>query len=156
MTKIPELKTGQMITLAYFIGILVILFIVYKLLGKVGIIKTSAKRKAEAASEQAVESLRSDDYFNPAYYKGKQFKSIGANAANLYAQYLHEALSGVGTDEELIYSTFGKLYNKTNISEVAASYFLQYGKDLQAGLLDDLNKKEAVPLMDIINNLPER
>jgi hypothetical protein len=119
-----------------------------------GLIKSSAKKKQKAEQEAAVEMLRTDDYFNPTYFKDKKFKSIGSNAANLYAQNLRKALRGIGTAEENIFAVFGKLFNKCNVSEVAASYFLQYNRDLQADLSSELTDKEITDLMNIINDLP--
>jgi hypothetical protein len=151
-SSIPD--TGKIISIAYLLGFVVVLVIVYKLLAAVGIIKTAKARKTAAAKVQAVTQLRTEDYFSPTYYKDKKFKSIGSNAANLYAQNLRKAVRGWGTDEESIFSTFGKLYNKCNISEVSEKYYLQYGRDLQTDLLDDLTDKETVELMDIVNSLP--
>jgi hypothetical protein len=152
MTKLPD--TGKVIQVAYILGFVIVLVIVYKLLSAVGIIKTAKRKRSDKEQSEAIKMLRTDEYFDPTYYSGKKFKSIGGNAANLYAQNLRRAIRGIGTDEEMIYSTFGKLYNKCNVSEVASSYLLQYKRDLQADLLDDLTKKEIATLMNIINGLP--
>lgn len=150
--KVPD--TGKILNVVYLAGFLIALFVVYKLLSALGIIKSAKRRRTIEEQNAAVDMLRTDEYFDPAYYKGQKFKSIGGNAANLYAQHLRKALGGAGTDEELVYATFGKLFNKCNVSEVAARYYLQYGKDLQADLLGDLSKKEVAELMEIINDLP--
>jgi hypothetical protein len=150
--KVPDV--GKIIPVIYIIGFILILIIVYKLLSSIGIIKTPKKKRELAAQAVAVEALRTDDYFDPAYYRNKKFKSIGMNAANLYAQYVRKAVRGAGTDEELIFTTFGKLYNKCNVSEVAERYTMQYKRDMQTDLLNDLTKKEAAALMSIIDNLP--
>lgn len=152
--KVPD--TGKIISMAYILGLLLVLFVVYKIMSAVGLIKTGKSKRASAEKEAAVEMLRTDEYFSPEYVEGRTFKSLGDNAANLYAQHIRKALRGSGTNEELIYTTFNKLYNKCNVSEVAASYLSQYHKDLQTDLLNDLNDKEAVVLMNIINALPER
>ena len=154
--KAPDLKSGQMITIAYLIGMVVVLFIVYKLLVKVGIIKSSAKKRAEAEQGAAVDMLRTDEYWKPDYYKGLSFKSLGSNAATLYAQTIRAGLRGFGTNEEKINVTFGKLFNKCNVSEVSEKYYLQYGRDLQTDLLNDLSDKEVASLMNIINGLPNK
>ncbi len=150
--NIPDV--GKIIPIIYIVGFILVLVIVYKLLSAVGIIKSAKKRKEEVLQTQAVNALRTEEYFNPDYYKYKKYKSIGANAANLYAQELRQAVRGWGTNEEKIFTTFGKLYNKVNVSEVADSYRTHYKRDLQADLLDDLTDKEVKTLMTIINNLP--
>lgn len=147
--KIPD--SNKIISVAMILGLLVVMFIVYKILGGLGLIKTAAKKK----QEQAVEDIRTLEYFNPDLYKGKSFKSIGTNAASQYAEDIRKAIRGVGTNEELIYSTFNKLYNKLNISEVADAYGRKYSRDMQSDLLDDLGNKEMATLMELINSLPK-
>lgn len=150
--KTPD--TGKIISIVYLAGFLIALFVVYKILASVGIIKTAKSKRKKQEQEAAVEMLRTDEYFSPTFFKNQKYKSIGSNAANLYAQQLRKAIRGIGTDEEMIFSIFGRLFNKVNISEVAASYYVQYGNDLQADLLNDLNEKEITALMNIVNDLP--
>jgi hypothetical protein len=147
----PTLKGGQMLTIAYFIGILVILFVVYKTLKGLGLIK-------DAQKDAAVENLRTTDLLNPDYFKGKQgnFRSLGADAAMLHASELRAAMQGLGTDEEAIYAVFGKLYNKINCSELAATYLQGFGDDLQTDLLNELIDSEKQKLWDIIQKLPNK
>lgn len=153
--NIPTLKGGQMTTIAYIIGILVLLFIIYRILGKIGLVQTKEKQRKEAEKTEAMTELRNDDYFNPLYYKGKTYKHLGEALGQKYAGDLNIAMRGAGTDEELIMVTFGKLYNKVNVSEVAAHYYLKTkGRDLQTDLLNELSEKEVVQLMNIINSLP--
>jgi hypothetical protein len=154
--KAPDLKQNQMVTIAYIIGMGILLFIVYKLLVKVGLIKSAAKKRAEAEQGAAVEMLRTDDYWKPDYYKGLAFKSIGSNAATLYAQTIRAGMRGFGTNEEKILVTFGKIFNKCNVSEISEKYATQYGRDLQADLLNDLSDKEVASLMNIVNGLPNK
>jgi len=150
--KLPD--TNKIVSFAMLAGLLIVIFVIYKIMAAVGIIKTGARKRSDKEKVAAVEMLRTDEYFSPAYYKNKKFLSIGSNAANLYAQQIRKAIRGIGTDEELIYATFGKLRNKCNVSEVAERYFVQYGNDLQTDLLNDLKEKEIVNLMNIINGLP--
>jgi len=146
--------TSKVMNFAMLLGLLIVVFIVYKLMATVGIIKTGAKKREEAEKVVAVEMMRTDEYWNPSYSQGRTFKQIGSNAANVYAQTIRRAIRGPGTDEEAIYVTFGKLYNKANISEIASLYEQQYGKSLQTDLLNDLSEKEIAKLMNIINGLP--
>jgi hypothetical protein len=150
--NVPD--SGKVMNFAMLLGLLVVMFIIYKLLAAVGIIKTSKSKKEDKVQAAAVEMMRTDEYWDASYYRGKQFKAIGDTAANLYAQQIRKALRGIGTDEEAIYAVFGRLYNLCNISEVSASYFLQYGNNLQTDLLNDLNKKEIATVMNIVNELP--
>lgn len=156
--KVPELKGGQMITIAYFVGIVVVLFIVYKFLGKIGLIKTSEKKREEEAETKAAAQLRTSVYFEPLYLKDKlsTYKPLGKSLASSYASQLKGSLSGAGTDEETIYAVFGKLRSKENIAEISAYYLQKYSRSLQSDLLNDLNDAEMVILTDIINKLPNK
>jgi len=154
MSKVPDLKSGQMITIAYFIGILVILFIVYKILAATGLIKTNAKKKEEAAENAAVDTIRTDDIFNPEYYFDKKFQSLGNQYITLYSNELYKAMTGLGTDEEAIFVVFGNLKNKCNVSELAAGYKYKFNRNLKTDLLNELNEKDAATLIKIINKLP--
>ena len=147
--KTPELNTNQMITIAYLIGILVVLFVVYKVLQDLGLIKNSKK-------DAAVKNLETTPYLNTEYFKGKQetFTSVGSDNAMQYASDLRAAMQGFGTDEEAIYTTFGKFNNKINCSEVAAVYNQGFGDDLQTDLLNELSDTEKQKLWNIIDNLP--
>jgi hypothetical protein len=152
--KVPELKGGQMMTIAYIVGIILVIFIVIKALQKIGLVASKEKRAREAEKVEALDNIRTDDYWNPNYYKGKSFKSLGSNLAETYAKELRRSLRGIGTDEEQINVTFGKMFNVINISEVAEKYYLMYKNSLQADLLNDLSDKEIVTLMNVINDLP--
>ena len=156
MAKVPELKGGQMITIAYFIGILVILFIVYKILAATGLVKTAASKKIDAAENAAVDTIRTSDIFDPEYAreKGRKFLPLGTQKLAVYTEELRKALRGWGTDEEAIFVVFGNLYNKVNVSELAATYYDKYKVNLKTVLLNDLSKEDAATLMAIINKLP--
>lgn len=154
MAKVPELKTGQMITLAYFIGILVILFVIYKILGKLGIIKTAEKKEAEKNETEAVNELRTNDLFDPQYWKGKYYRVIGKDNANILAGRLRVAMQGLGTDEEMILTTFGKLKCKINVSEVTYAYAQLYKRDLRLDMIDELSDSEMNEVWQIIKKLP--
>jgi hypothetical protein len=158
--KTPELKPGQMITIAYFIGILVILFIVYRLLSKIGLVQTVKEKNDTVKEDKAVETLRTYDYFNPALYEGKTFKGLDIQTVNDYARALRSSMAGFGTDEEKIYSIFGSLPSKYAISQLSDIYQKQYSflssmtDNLKADLLNELDAGEVKTLIDIINSLP--
>jgi hypothetical protein len=157
--KLPD--SDKIINLATLIGLLIVIFIIYKIMASLGIIKTRASKNKDKNEAAAINVIRTGEFWNPEYYKGKVFKSLGNNTAEQYARDLRDAMRGVGTDEEAIFSTFGKMYNKFNISEVSDKYKQQYGfpfyimsDNLQADLLDELSDAEAATLIKIINELP--
>jgi HSP90 family molecular chaperone len=161
--KAPELNTNQMVTIGYFIGILIVLYIVYKILNAVGLLKTPADKRDDALKAAAVTSLRLDSYFDPDYYTTVSvYNGMTVDDATKAAKDLRDAMAGIGTDEEKIYTIFGDLPSKTALSEVSNRYKAQYGfpfyimsDDLKTDLLNELNATEVTTLMSIIDGLPD-
>ena len=161
--KAPELNTNQMVTIGYFIGILIILYIVYKILNAVGLLKSQADKRDDALKAAAVTSLRLDSYFDPNYFQSvNNYNGLSVGDATDKALSLRNAMAGIGTDEEKIYSIFGGLPSKTAISEVSNRYKDQYGfpfyimsDDLKTDLLNELDATEVTTLMSIIDSLPD-
>ena len=153
--KIPD--TGKVISGIYIAAALIGLFLVYKIFSGVGLIKTGAKKKAEAEKDAASDTLRTLDYFNPKFLDGKlsKYTPLGKTTAGAYAAELKSALKGFGTDEEKIFSVFGRLQCKYNISEVALNYQVNFKSDLLTDLLNDLTPAEKLTLINIIEKLPE-
>lgn len=150
--KIPD--TGKITSIAMIIGILIVLFVIYKILTGLGVIKSAAKKKLERDKAEALNELRTNPIFEPEYYKGKTYKSLGQNGATLLSQHLRTAMQGLGTDEEGIFATFGKLYNKVNVSELALGYAAQYKRYLREDLLSELSGKDLATLWNMIKQLP--
>ena len=150
--------TGKVISGIYIAAALIGLYLVYKIFAGLGIIKTAAKKKAEAEKDAASEKLRTLDYFNPKFLDGKLsgYSALGKTTAGAYAAELRNAIRGLGTDEEKIFSVFGRLRCKYNISEVSLNYTLGFSRDLLTDLLNDLTPSEKVTLINIIEKLPEK
>jgi hypothetical protein len=152
--------SGKLINVVTLIGLVLILFIIYKIMASVGLIKTTASKKEDAAKAAAVTDLRLNDYFSPEYYQKFGTQPLTDDVAKMFAKQLRSAMSGLGTDEESIFTIFGKLPNKTAISQVAMEYKNQYGfpfyimgDNLQDDLLNELSPSEVTTLMGIINRL---
>jgi len=156
--KVPELKGGQMITLLYIAGFAIALFIVYKILSAVGIIKTAKVKRAEKAQDIAISNVRSNIYFDPMYLKGKTstYKAL-KDTATTAAIDIHDSIYGflkIGTNAERIFSIFSSLQNKLNISEVALNYKLKYNRDLRADLINNLSDQHILDLDNMLDKLP--
>jgi hypothetical protein len=156
--KIPD--TNKLMSIAMIIGIVIALFIVYKILAATGLVKTAAAKKEAANETQAVNDLRTDEYWQPEYHLKVKYNALDEELAKSYASDIRHAVRGLGTDEEAIYTTFGYLRNKAQISQIADEYKKGYGlftggtDNLQKDLLNDLNDSEVAQLMTIINRLP--
>jgi len=151
--------TGKIKIILYAVGGLIVLVLVIRFL-------RGSKRRARQETKQekktvkaeiknSATNLRGVKEFDPDFQLGKSFKPLSNNVADLYAENLRKAIRGLGTNEDIIYITFGKFYNKANISEVAARYYLKFKRNLLVDILSDLNDKEQKTLFDIIKKLPD-
>jgi len=150
--KLPETET--ITKTLYLLGALIVLFLVYKIMTGLGIIKSKKKEFAKIEKTEAVEDLRTSGYFNPDYCIQHIFAKIGNNAADLYAEQLRKAMRGFGTNEETIFTVFGSIKNKGNISEIANRYYLKFKRNLRTDILNELTDKEKVELNNLIKKLP--
>jgi hypothetical protein len=151
--KLPETQTITKVI--YLIGGLIVLFLIYKIMTGLGILKTAKNKAEDIKKENALSDFRTMEEFNPSFKDKGVFTPIGLNAAALYAEDLRKSMRGLGTNEERLYTTFGKLKCQANISEVASQYYLKFKRDLRTDILNDLTDKEIVILSGIINNLPK-
>lgn len=153
--KVPD--TGKIISFAYIGAALIAVYLIYKIFAGIGLIKTAAKKKELSKRTEAETKLRSSEYFNPLFLKGRldQYKNKLGNQAKDYAAQLRKSIAGLGTNEETIFSIFGRLFNKWNIAEISMYYRASFNRDLLSDLLNDLTDKEQLILWDIINKLPE-
>lgn len=135
-------------------GLLFILFFLNKIMSIIGI----RKSKTRIEKDEAEENLNTMKYFEPGYYKTVPHKPLGDTMAGQYAKDLNKAWKffrpTLTVNEDLIFSTFGKLDNKVQISEVANQYYLMRSEDLRSRIMKELNRKEQVKLFNIIQSLP--
>lgn len=153
--NIPTVKKDEVMSLLYIAGMLIFVFLIYKIFRGVGLIKNKEKEKVKEEKEQAAENLRGSEYFSLAMLNKIPFKyqSLG-ELKKTFAQDLRQALRGFGTDEEKIFTTFSRLKSKFNITEIASEYREKYNRDLLTDLLNDLTDGEQVTLWNIIEKIP--
>jgi hypothetical protein len=139
----------------YIGGILIVVFVIFKIMTGLGLIKTGAAKKEDKDKKIAVQSVRDSEYFNPLTAQNANFKHYPVSLVDNAVQKLREAMKGFGTDEEAIFAVFEKLYNKFNICQLSAGYQLKYNSDLVTDLMNELSESEVKTLYDIINKLPK-
>jgi hypothetical protein len=149
-------------SIAMIIGIVVALYIIYKILNAFGLLKTAADKRDDAAKAAAVSALRVDQYFDPNFYADKTFNALDLDTAVEDAKNIRSAMVGIGVDEEKVYTIFGGLPCKIAISQIADCYKQQYGfpfyilsDDMKADILNYFSAEKVNTLMGIINNLPD-
>lgn len=156
----------------YIIGTVILLFVVYQTLKKIGLVRDVTERRQdkmatriEGAQEReiltVVNNILKSKFFNPNFYKSANTNILLDNIkASQLSTELHSSFGwrfwNYGDDEERIYGVFRRLQNKTQISQLADEYFLNYGKDLAGVLVERLDRSELVKLMSVINTLPDR
>lgn len=145
--------SGKIIQVMQVVAGLIVMFLIYKIMTGLGLIKTGKKKEEEKQKEAAAEGLRASEYFDRMLIAEKPFLALG-NESKVLAKSLRKALRGFGTDEETVYSVFSRLKNKYQISELTFNFYAEYKKDLLAELMTDLTDKEQVILWDIINKIP--
>lgn len=159
--KLPD--SGKIISIAMIIGIVVALYIIYKILNAFGLLKTSADKRDDAAKAAAVSALRVDQYFDPDYYQTiDTYNGLTVDDATKYAKDIRSAMVGIGVDEETIYTIFGALPSKVAISEIADRYRNQYGfpfyilsDNMKADILNYFSADKVNTLMQMIEALPD-
>lgn len=129
---------------------LIILFFLNRILQAFGL----KESKADKLKEIEIDKLASADYFNPSYFQGRAFRPLGDNMAQSIARQVRKAVKGWGTNEAELYAAFNQMFNKTNISEVAHKYGLEYNSVMVADIMNDLNKDEQFKLKTFIDKLP--
>jgi len=132
------------------IAAIFVIIIVWRVLGKVGLVESKESRQ----KKEAVENFQTSPYFDKDYYKNKSFKSLGAEPAKQYAKEIYNTHGVFNDSEDTLYSIFGNLKNKVNISEVAEQFYKLYGKDMKGYIANFLDDKEQAKLQTVISKLP--
>lgn len=98
------------------------------------------KSPAETEEEQALDAELSGG--GSASMSGMQYAT--------YAKRLYEAMKGLGTDEEAIYSVFRSLATRADVLQVIVKFRALYDEDLTEWLYGDLNNKEIAKVNTIL------
>lgn len=98
---------------------------------------------------------------------GQYAESVGESAAlesqgvkktytqsqyNSMASQLYFAMKGIGTDEDVIYTVFGKMQNDLDVIALTNAYGVRDGYDLQGWLRGDLSSSEMGKVNTILAN----
>lgn len=116
--------------LLYGGGLVLIYLAGNKIFQKLGLAK-DAEDAAEDAANAAVEK---ENYFDPAYLEERRKKytcKILSNDGKLSAEKLYNAKGIFNDDEDAVYGVFRKLESKTQVSQIAGTFFKLYNKDLK-------------------------
>lgn len=130
------------------------LFIVYKIMQKIGVVPTAASTQA-AQNLQQLESASYWDY-------NKFLSTLPAGAALLTmagaAAYVDDLWDATGTfndDEEKIYGVFRAMKTQSQVAALAKRFNQLKNKDLFGYLNDYLNETELLKVKAIIDQKPK-
>lgn len=130
-------------------------FVVYKVLQKVGIVKTQSERE-EAASIEKTQSLPdSENFFSPTMKLPKGSVVLTPKAAADFAEFLYNSAHWYGDDEERIYNTFRQMKTRSMVTSIAIAFNKKYGKDMYYWLKDVLSSSELATVISIVNSKPK-
>ena len=129
------------------------LFIVYKVLQKLGVIKTSSEQQEEQSLLQ-FEASNVWDYnkFLNNLPGGALLLTQGGAAA--YVEDLWDATGTFNDDEEAIYGVFRAMKTKSQIAALAKRFNQLKNKDLYGYLADYLSDSELLKVKAIVDQKP--
>jgi len=141
----------------YGISTLIIVWVIYLALKRIGLIKSATKIRAEKDEARALKELRNAEFFNPNLYKEDKYSLVNLlsnDVANQYAKDIKKSWGWFNDDEAAVYSVFRKMANKIQISQIADAYAQLYKADLLGDIEYYLNAKERAFLWNIIDSKP--
>lgn len=134
-------------------------FLVYRpILRKMNVLKT----KEDKETQNIVDTVKSQPFWTPNFYKTQGGHTITAYSAQQFATTLFKAMHGVGgagwwnplawgTDEAKILGVFNTLGTKGNISMVVEAYGQKYNTDLYADLASELSNDDMLEIAQKIS-----
>lgn len=156
----------------YTLAAIVVLFVVYQVMKRTGLIKTFAQRKTARLVEKSARNekittgtqkaqtkdvkilLSASDFFNPALWKDQSADLLmKQDVARSKATNIRSALKGPGTNESKVMKAFRNLTSKYMVSQIAFHYAANFKRDLLTDLVSDMNKTELNELYNIIKIL---
>ena len=130
------------------------LFIVYKIMQKIGVLPTAAS----TAAAQNLQQLESASYWD--YNKFLSTLPAGAalltmSGAAAYVNDLWDATGVFNDDEEKIYGVFRAMKTQSQVAALAKRFNQLKNKDLYGYLNDYLNESELLKVKAIIDQKPK-
>lgn len=128
------------------------IFAGYKLLQKLGLIKTAS----EAAASNAASVLQTANFFAQDYYKtgGAGTLILTNAAADFLAKSVYDSKGYFNDDEDKLFGVFKSLKTKSQVSYLADIFYQKYRRDMITYIRSFLNDNEMLTLKNIVDKLP--
>lgn len=141
--------------IAYVTGFLIIIWVVYLLLKRIGLIESRQQRVEE--KEQTEREKRAVQFFPPNIWKEYPTRTAMNNdVSNNLATEINNSFGFFNDNEQRIFSVFQKLAYKQNVSQLSNSYEQLFHADLHSKLFDNLNSNEMDYIYNIIDIKPTK
>lgn len=142
---------------AYALISIIVLWIVYQLMKKVGLISDQVTRKKDKTIAANVQSIEQIPFWNPSLYQNSNYGYavlMPNDTIKSWAKDIHDSFGWFNDDEEQVYNVFRKLTNQIILSQLSDAYSKLYSSDLLGDLKNYFDDKELSYLYTIISNKP--
>jgi hypothetical protein len=133
---------------------LVGLFIVYKVLQKLGIIKTSE----EAKEEKQLANLESSNYWDFNKFLNTVPKGtlvLTQGGASAYADDIYNAKGVFNDDEDKVFAVFRAMKTQSQVASLAKRFNQKYSKDLYTFVRGFFNDDEMLTIKKLLDSKPK-
>lgn len=134
--KIPELKKGQLYTIAIIAAVVITVVI---------IVAVNYNKLRNWIEQKRYDNEIATDI-------NTSNITISATLLRQYADRLYTAMKGWGTDEDTIYDVFSNFRTDDDVLQLIRIYGTKDGMTLPQWIIDELNTKERKKLNTILNN----
>lgn len=139
--------------LAIGIAALALIWIIYKVLHSIGLIKTAKEREYSEEKDLAQSEIMKIPYFSPSYYKKVKKVSFTREKMRMLAKDFDNAVKNWGTDESKLAGVLAQLKRKSDVSYLNDFLITGYKYDMRDRLIDELDKTELVNVLRQLNGL---
>jgi hypothetical protein len=167
--KTPVLSSGQMKTIGFLILIVVIIYALYVILERMGLIRTkaqkdmaAAKDKASMAATQAEKTIQNTTVLNPNYHLQPSVPEenlLSDMLADSLTDKLQSSMSkflGIITSSvSEALAVIAQLTHKAQMSQIASLYNIKFGRSLSSDLSDWFTDNDLVRINAAIAAIPD-
>lgn len=127
---------------------------------KLGLSPSNEDLQLQQSIQQAQQSLSSNNYFDPQWWKKAVAKYGTAlilknDQADGYAKLIYQSKGIFNDDESQVYGVFEQLKTKSQVSYLADRFYAVYKQSLLQYLNSFLNDKEMLIVFNITSKKPE-
>lgn len=150
----------------YFIITVIVLFVLYFVLKRIGIIQGREPKEVREAKADQVKTItelnqmiidfKKSPIFNPSYMNSIPFsKRLDYNDATELAAQIDDAWGWLNDNEKQVYNAFSGITKQADVASIAYYYRQLFGKDLRSDIIKKMNNSEIRNVWSIIQSKPK-